>query len=244
MAALNAGYSVTSLSRSGRLTNTTGIPLSAVSQIQWRKADVFDPETYKEQLAKSDAVVHTMGTIFDDPSYKDTVNGPSDIGGVVDLIRKRLKGRNPMENGSVNNFTRLNRDSALILANELAKTGDSKSFVYVSAADWNPLADSQYIKSKRDAEDKLELISGLRTVFIRPGFMYDINDQSSFRGKLGAVASLTENLAKLTKMDCVSSKLPSISVQIVAQAIVESLNDESIEGAVELDALQKYAASF
>lgn len=243
MAGLSAGYNVTSLSSSGKLTNTTGLNVSSISQITWKQANVFDPTSYQNAIKSADAVVHSMGTIFDNPDYKQYINGGASLSNFMNLARLRFQGTNPMKRGN-SLFDKLNRDSALTLANNFSKESEQKdkTFVYISAADWNPLAESGYIRSKRQAEDGLEKIDNLRSVFIRPGFMYDKQDSSSLRGSFGSLASTLGNAADHFGVSCISEKNPSLPVQTVANAVIESVADEEIQGVVELSALQKFAS--
>lgn len=237
LAGLNSGYKVTSISRSGVPDlDDNVLPLSTLSQIKWVKGDVFDPSTYSTEFQNASAVIHSMGTIFNDPNYKKSLNPQSSV---CDLARKlpslvsgALKGPNPLEKST---FDRLNKDSALVLAKEFSKVSKERRlpFVYISAHDWNPLVDPRYISSKREAEQALGNISNLRSIFLRPGLMFDKkSDISHPRNLLGAGLDLGRT---------VCSKLPKpLSTETVASAAIEAIEDDTIEGIVSLEALSDY----
>lgn len=187
-----------------------------------------------------------MGVAFDSPEYKEVVNGPLSLCGIAKLGKAALAGKNPMLNGSTSDnagFTRLNKDSAIALAKAFGDAipdGSSrKPFVFISAEDWNPIADKEYVASKRAAELELALISQLRSVFVRPGFMYDAADNTAtVRSAIGSVFQLGAKTAQLTGVKQLVP--PAVSVQTVASAVVEALGDPLLEGVVELEALQKF----
>ncbi|KAA8917787.1 hypothetical protein TRICI_000095 [Trichomonascus ciferrii] len=230
--AVEASWKVTTIS-------TKGVNDLGLSGVEHHKGNVFQPESYTGVLENADAVVHSMGIIMENPVYKDVINGNMSLCDVV-------KGPNPMEKqGAHNNntFERLNRDSAIILAKEFAKyqqQDSRKPFVFISAEDWNPLASRKYIATKREAEAILErdYSEKLRPVFVRPGFMYEDNNPTSLRNQLGTMANLFGMLGSRFHHSITN---PALSVDIVAKAVVESLQDDSIEGVVNLDALQEYA---
>jgi uncharacterized protein YbjT (DUF2867 family) len=231
--AVEASWKVTTIS-------TKGVSDFGLNGVEHHKGNVFQPESYTGVLESADAVVHSMGIIMENPVYKDVINGKMSLCDAV-------KGPNPMKKqpgGNNNTFERLNRDSAIILAKEFAKyyqQGSArKPFVFISAEDWNPLASRKYISSKREAETIIErdYSEGLRPVFVRPGFMYENNNPASLRNQLGTVGNLFGTIGSRFHH---SIRNPALDVNIVAKAVVESLQDDSIEGVVNLDALQEYA---
>lgn len=231
---------------------------------------MFDPKSYAAELKDADAVVHSMGVIFEDERYKELVNGkilgdgPVKLAcGVKDLVWRNFVGgkegehENPLRRTPENDksdasaFERINRDSAVILAKAFSIAGESateKPFVYISAEDHNRFAPSAYISSKRSAEASIDQISGLRSVYLRPGFMIDDAQSSSIqdttvRDGLGQLLKLKHNLTSAlgVPQDSVFAGSPVLSVQSVAKAAVEALEDESLRGPVGLSALHKYA---
>ncbi|CAN6609112.1 MIOREX complex component 2 [Trichomonascus vanleenenianus] len=247
-AALRSGWKVTSLSKSGTPPTNGSIPISELSQIRWRKADAFEPSSYTEHLEGADAVVHTMGTIFGNTEYKNVINGGLSPSKLCDLVKMVApKGyENPMRRGEKganeqDAFERLNRESAVLLAKEFARVSEfRRPFVYISAADWNPVADRRYIQSKREAEKDIEAIANLRPVIIRPGFMYNEKDTSSVRHFVGMAMKTAGTVGDVSGLKCLSN--PALPVDKVAKSVVEAAEDATIEGIIELEALQKYAS--
>lgn len=277
-------------SRSGKLDKSQleGFPLQVISQIQWKKANVFDPSSYRDDLEKADGVVHSLGVIFSDPRYKDIVNSdvctdlPKILGAAKDIVLSRTplsflntpfsKEANPMGKKPGVNFggkestdpdqifDKLNKESAVLLAKEFSKvkrtsTTDTpdiepivkkdKPFVYISAEDYNKLAPEEYIESKRAAESLISDVEGIRSVFLRPGFMIDSSrNGNTLRDHLGNAAILRNNLAKVFGVEeCVGAS-PVLPVQTVAKAVVEALDDPTLSGPISLGALHKYATEF
>jgi NAD(P)-dependent dehydrogenase (short-subunit alcohol dehydrogenase family) len=232
--ALNAGYSVTSVSRKGieGLKSHDSINPSWISQIQWKSGDIFNPKTFHEDLKSADAVVHTVGTAFGDQQYKNLLIKPS-ISGLFQFgssqLAERFRGSNPMK--VEDEFDRVNCKSAVLAAKEYISVSEPpsrKSFIYISSENWNPLLSPRYVESKRQAESGLSSIADLRTVFVRPGLIYD-----------GNVRDIRSTLA------CAMSNIPflvtPLTSQTVARAVVEACKDESIEGVISWKALERFS---
>ncbi|ANB12039.1 hypothetical protein AWJ20_272 [Sugiyamaella lignohabitans] len=193
-----------------------------------------------------------MGIIFASPEYKKIINGKSapSLCNVVNVGLSALRGANPLENGrpASNAFDRINRESAVTLAKAFAsqqqtETTNPAPFVYISAHDWNPLAPRGYIQSKRAAETEISVIPHLRSVFLQPGFMYDSSSSSTVRDSLSKLLRTGEFISNATGLSSLNllPNNPSISVQVVARATIEALDDQSVSGVVSLEALQKFA---
>lgn len=247
-------------------------PLSAISQISWKKADVFDPSTYEADLEKADGVIHSLGIIFADPKYKDLINSsltddfPKFAKAAKDIFASKLpfgpmcsNSGNPLDKSptakSVDGdlFQKLNKESAVLLAKEFAKVkaareGEESSkypFVYISAEDHNKFAPEEYIESKRAAESLISDVHGLRSVFLRPGMMVDYSSQgNTLRDHLANVAALRNNIGKVFGIEKQLGASPILSVQTVAKAAVEALDDPTLSGPISLGALHKYATEF
>lgn len=251
-------------------------PIQSISQIKWEKADVFDPSSYSDILKDADAVVHSMGIISPNTKYKNIINASinsfSDVPKLVgqatcDLIAKPLFSslfpssglQNPLkktlpQESQDQLFDKINRDSAVMLAKEFARVkGETDSsgklypFVYISAENYNKFLPTEYIESKRAAEQLISQIPRLRPVFLRPGFMINSSSQapsSTIRGIIGNTMILRNNLAKVFKVEeCVGAS-PVLSVQTVAKATVEALEDPTLSGPISLGALYKYSIEF
>lgn len=109
---------------------------------------MFDPATYRAELEKADAVVHTMGVIFGDEKYKQLVNGEFSVDkvcGLAEEVKKAAWSRfvggaadehpNPLKRSPVGQaggaaqdsspFQRLNRESAVTLARAFSETSSA-----------------------------------------------------------------------------------------------------------------------
>jgi len=64
--------------------------------------------------------------------------------------------------------------AAIAVANEAARYGSIKSFIYISAADVFPFIDSRYISTKREAEFVLLSKPEFKAVILRPGICFFI----------------------------------------------------------------------
>lgn len=272
-AGLNAGYAVTSLSRSGRLTpsqlRSGNIPVTQLSQIQWKQADVFDPATYAEELKDADAVVHSMGVIFENERYKALINGKVSVDKLCE-VADNVKGmvwkavtsgprrgehenplkRTPPSSSSAGNnaptssmYQKMNRESAVVLAKAFSEAAApaTKPFIYISAEDHSKFVPEEYIESKRLAEAELDTIPNLRTVFLRPGFMVSPSPSGTVRDGLGSLLSIKYNVAKTLGVEEQTGSTPVLDVETVARAAIEAVGDESLSGPVGLGALHKYA---
>ncbi|KLO14701.1 NAD-binding protein [Schizopora paradoxa] len=188
-AALSRGMTVTSISSSGRPFRTPkGHAPAWTSKVTWLKADALDPPSYAHLLPSTTAVVHTLGTLFEDTGYKEAIR-TGDVGGVVSSFLKslsggRVGGGNPLQESQKSGATyeTLNRDAALRVCESFASyaSGSSspkKTFVYVSAEDiFRPFVPARYIETKREAERGINDIAlshpGVRAAYIRPSLVY------------------------------------------------------------------------
>lgn len=257
-------------------------PLTALSQIAWKQADIFEPSTYEAELEKADAVVHSLGAIHSDSRYKDMING--DLCSAVPILAQAAKeaalSRSPISILRSNSFSsdanpmkkspqesqgenekdiiyKLNKESAVILAQAFAQvknkpesleveaslnTHKQYPFVYISADDHNKFAPEAYIESKREAEALLSQIDGLRSVFLRPGMMNDYTGKgNTIRDHLVKASILRNTLSSVLGMEKIIGSSPVLSVQTVAKAVVEALDDPTLSGPISLAALHKYA---
>ena len=78
-------------------------------QVDWQAADALRPSTYAHLLPGTHGVVHTLGTLLEDPQYKSSVRR-SDVSSLAsNLLGAALPGsRNPLEPSA---YDRLNRDT-------------------------------------------------------------------------------------------------------------------------------------
>ena len=164
--------------------------------VNWKSANILNPETYKESLENADAVVHSMGILLE-ADYKGVVSGQvSPIAGLQRAFSSTKVGANanPMEASSIEpgekdgqiTYELMNRDSAIILANTAA-AANVGTFGYISAAAGAPILPKRYITTKREAESTIaSKFPKMRSFFVRPGFLYD-----SSRGFTIPMAALT-----------------------------------------------------
>jgi NAD(P)-dependent dehydrogenase (short-subunit alcohol dehydrogenase family) len=141
-------------------------------------------------------------------------------------------------------YANYNYKSALILADTLLEVKDpstTPAFVYVSADRGFPGFLSGYIESKRQAELEISKMQPqLRPLILRPGFMYDPEDNKTFRntlkGVFGAAANVNKNLLGGT-LDFLIK--PAVATTQVANACMCKLDDESFKGIVSLEDMLK-----
>lgn len=81
--------------------------------MEWRKADALLPETYSDILPKVGAVVHTLGTLLENRSYKSAL-AHGDLVGLIGAIAGG--GGNPLDRGPQSRtYQLINRDSGASL---------------------------------------------------------------------------------------------------------------------------------
>eukprot|EP00053_Salpingoeca_punica_P013668 m.123641 g.123641 ORF g.123641 m.123641 type:complete len:327 (-) comp16259_c0_seq4:1343-2323(-) len=211
-AAVQRGLQVISLSRSGAPPSSeaadrafaAGVETSSshwMQDVEWIKGDALKPETYKEHLARCQAVVHSVGTLMENNTYKQL-----------------LCGREAAQyDFSQQSFETINRDTLAVLANAAAETPGVQSLVFVSAAAAPPGVDARYLQTKREAE---ELLLGqqerLRGVVLRPGFLFEDVDP------LTSSVAVAVRLARLA-LACMPASLPVPAVPAVLSRVAPSL---------------------
>jgi hypothetical protein len=245
------------LSRSGEpnwssVTSESTAPAWS-KNVEWKSANILNPETYKDSLENADAVVHSMGILLE-ADYKGVVSGQvSPIAGLQRAFSTTKIGsnKNPMEADSIEpgekdgqiTYELMNRDSAIILANTAAaaKVG---SFAYISAAAGAPILPKRYITTKREAESTIaSKFPKMRSFFVRPGFLYD-----SSRGFTIPMAALTyggfiaNSLVggNLTWLMGAGGSKP-LKADVVAESVIEGLSDDGIKGPVETQEIEMLA---
>ena len=113
-AAVAHNYRVTSLSRSGqpdwKALWSLSSPPEWASQVEWHKANVFDPSTYSDKLDGASAVVHTMGILIEE-DYKGVLTGKEPI---ISGLKKAFNNRE-VDRGKQLTYESMNRDSGKVL---------------------------------------------------------------------------------------------------------------------------------
>jgi hypothetical protein len=137
----------------------------------------------------------------------------------------------------------MNRDSAVLVAQEAAKAGVS-AYAYISAAGGAPILPSRYISTKREAESIIaNEFPQIRGVFVRPPFLYDPSRAFTYALAAGAAgAAIFNGLTRGIMGDFLGSAAAKpLRADLVAEAVVEALSDESIRGPVEVPQLEELA---
>ncbi|GIC90916.1 ubiquinone biosynthesis protein COQ11 [Aspergillus udagawae] len=256
--AANRGWSVTSLSRSGEprwdtVTSSHDRPTWANS-VEWAKADLLKPDTYKPFLRDADVVVHSMGILLE-ADYKGVVRGKepvvsglqrafssSKLGSQNPLTMRDGERLEPKERDGQLTYEIMNRDSAIALAKESTREHVS-TFVYISAASGAPMLPSRYITTKREAETTIASeFPELRSIFIRPPFMYDSSRKFTLPIALGGFVASQFNALLGDRLRFLGAMVDKpFRVDLVGEAVVEAMEDESIQGAVGTKQIENLA---
>ncbi|KAL5404693.1 hypothetical protein PMIN03_008961 [Paraphaeosphaeria minitans] len=258
-AAIQRGWTVTSISRSGQPTwsavSSSPTAPSWSTSVSWEKGDILDPSTYTSHLASATAVVHTMGILLE-ADYKGVVSGrESPISGLQRAFsatkagtqnpfeRKEGEVLKPQEKDGQLTYEVMNRDSAVSLAKEAEGKGVG-TYLYVSAAAGAPVLPRRYITTKREAEAILgSKFPGMRSVFIRAPFMYDSSRTFTLPiAAAGGVAAMVNSAVggRLTWLMGAGGIKP-LKADTVAAAVVEALEDEEVKGPVEVGEIETLA---
>ncbi|EKD21194.1 NAD dependent epimerase/dehydratase [Drepanopeziza brunnea f. sp. 'multigermtubi' MB_m1] len=257
--AVARGWDVTSISRSGEPTwssvTSSPNPPAWSHKVTWERADILKPKTYAPLLKDADYVVHSMGILLE-ADYKGVVSGKeSPISGLKrafsatkggsqnPLTRKDDEDLLPQETDGQLTYEIMNRDSAIALA-QVANKENVPAFVYISAAGGAPVLPARYIQTKRQAESTISSeFPKMRSIFIRPGFLYD--SSRSFTVPLAAMTGLGAAFNSLTGgifggiMGAAGVK--PLKADLVADAVVEALGDDTTKGPVDLKEIEDLA---
>lgn len=240
------GWNVTSFLRSG------AAPISAAwaLKVNWEAANILEPKTYQDKLPQYDAVVHSIGIMFENQSYKKSINSNFSALNDFQSLMNNLKGSNPMEKNPLQTYESVQRDSAVMLAEAFidAKKSDVESkepevkpsYVYVSADRLYPGIPSGYLTTKREAEFELSCKKDLRAVLLRPGIMFeDHQGPNTPRDVITGLLKLGYNAKKLTignSLPILNDLVrPPVSTEKVALKLYEKLGDPYFNGVVSLD---------
>lgn len=131
---------------------------------------------------------------------------------------------------------------AITLAQE-ANFHQVPAFVFISAAAGAPMLPKRYITTKRDAESTIaSSLPKLRSIFIRPGFLYDSSRMFTlpiaFAGSAGNVANSLLG-GRLTWIAGAAVEKP-LKPDLVAEAVVEAIDNQDTKGVIsttEIEAL-------
>ncbi|KAK0711233.1 hypothetical protein B0H67DRAFT_493111 [Lasiosphaeris hirsuta] len=259
-AAVNRGWDVTSISRSGepqwQHVSSSSTPPSWAHSVSWERADIFRPAQYISLLQGADYVIHSMGILLE-ADYKGVLSGKqSPIAGLQKafsaakgqspnpLERKSGNEPSPPSSGSQLTYEMMNRDSAILLAKE-AEKAKIGTFGYISAAGGAPVLPSRYITTKREAEQVIaDEFPQMRSIFFRPPFMYD--SSRPFTVPMAAMTAAGAMFNGLTG-GVLNSFLGAagakpLKADLVADAVVEALQDAEVSGPIEVPQMEELAS--
>lgn len=149
----------------------------------------------------------------------------------------------PQEKDGQLTYELMNRDSAITLAKEAARENVS-AFAFVSAAAGAPVLPQRYITTKREAESTIasEFVN-MRSIFPRPGMLWDSSRLITL--PLAAATGVGTVFNSVTggvfSEFLGSAGIQPIKADVVAEAVVEGLSDDSVKGPVETQQLGELA---
>ncbi|CAO3670233.1 unnamed protein product [Rhizopus stolonifer] len=245
--ATQRGWETVSLSRKGEpsVFQQKGKPEWA-EKVQWASGNSLEPESYKEILSGVTDVVHSVGILLE-RDYKSLAQSQS-LCEVVDKLPGVFLNDhgNPLDSKFENTirptYEMMNRDTAISVANEVAKLPSIKSFVYISASQALPFIDPRYYTTKREAEVHLFRKENFKTIALRPGLMYDIT-----RPALAPVVDALKFVNTITKpfrKDIASLPggrvitTPPLGTEQVARAVIASI-EASEHGIFDVDDIER-----
>ncbi|ODV98285.1 hypothetical protein PACTADRAFT_48073 [Pachysolen tannophilus NRRL Y-2460] len=250
---IQKGYKITSMSRSGAPPkNILPSDNQWVEKVNWKKVNIFDPETYADELATSNIVVHSLGILLEGRNYKETLNSfPGSKNSSVfckNGVSSISPYPNPMDKSIYNSYDYMNRQSALIACREFLEKTDpfsKRTFVYISADQNFVGIPHGYLDSKRKAESEIlqmkQNFENFQPILMRPSFMFDETISNDFRVILKDGLSLLNYVNKNLLNDTLSSFVrPPVSTQKVARCIFDKIEEEKFDGPVLLEEILKH----
>jgi len=227
-------------------------------KVSWERADIFQPDRYAPLLRKADFVVHSMGILLE-ADYKGVISGrESPIAGLRKAFSpakasaapgnpleraRRGEELRPPESDRQLTYEMMNRDSAVVLAQEADKA-EVGTFAYISAAAGAPVLPARYITTKREAEEIIaDGFPRMRGLFFRPPFMYD--GSRAFTIPMAAMTgagALFNNLTGGALSGFMGAAgVKPLKVDVVAEAVVEALGDDTVRGTIEVPRMEELA---
>ncbi|KAK6455885.1 uncharacterized protein RJT20DRAFT_129270 [Scheffersomyces xylosifermentans] len=240
------GYQVTAFSRSGEPPQAV-IHQPWITKVNWEPVDIFDPKSYTSKLAEFGTVVHSIGLLFENPSYKRSMNSNFNFLNDIQNFANSLKGSNPMEKNETNTYEAIQRDSAVLLAdNFLEHQRENPTYVYISADQQFPIVPEDYLTTKREAEFELSCKKGLRAILMRPSFMYDDShegglDNRDIVAKLLKLGYGTKEFILGDRITFLNKQVrPPVSTAQVARSIYEKIENPEFKGVVTLEEIARH----
>jgi len=233
------GYDVTAVSRRGTNPKPGDVNLD---QVTWVKGDATDAGTVKKIVNDSDAVVHAIGLLF------DVGSGLANLNTIVSG-----SGSLPGDDSTYDAITRqtmFNVADAIEGKLSFPSLGKQQKFplCFVSAAEagWpdvagGPLVEDKlapdwlkkYLAAKRSVEERISTSKKIRAAIYRPSLIWDW-------GKLDVLPVIPVfNIASAVGVPFVDK---TVRVETLADAIVQGIADEEVEGVqryMQMEALAK-----
>jgi hypothetical protein len=190
---------------------------------------------YKGVLAGKESIFSGLGRAFS-PTKLGSAGNPLNREPGAELGKGEKDGQLTYE--------LMNCDSAIALAQESQREGVS-TFVYISAAAGAPMLPARYISTKREAENTIagELVK-LRSIFVRPGFLYDSSRKFTLPiAASGMVGSTVNDMVggSLTRLFGAAVEKP-LKADLVADAVVEAIAEEDTKGVLGTKEIEALAA--
>ncbi|KAF9544520.1 hypothetical protein EC957_011916 [Mortierella hygrophila] len=249
--AVARGWDVTSLSRRGKptLTETNQkdfvAPQGWTHKVNWAQGDSLNPSTYKEVIAGTDSVVHTVGLLLED-DYKEVLHSQN-FDELSKSVQTAIRGQNPLDARKTPKagltYEKVNRDTAITVANEAAKEG-IESFAFVSAAFSPPMVPNRYVTTKREAETALLTHpAGFRPIIFRPGFLSTPERPVTLplAGLLQISSAILGDSVRGTIPFAQALSTPPLEMETFARAIVNSLENPEIRGIIDVEGIAELA---
>jgi uncharacterized protein YbjT (DUF2867 family) len=227
-AAVQNGMKVTSVTRSG----LPGSDRPWATKVNWVAADATDPASYEEHMEGATSVVHSIGILMENSSYKKFLN---------------KEGVSTQSNAGCT-YETMNRDTALVVAALAAKKKVS-SFIYVSAAGAPPGIDRRYISTKREAEQQISDFKEFRSIILRPGFIFSEEFPKTLALALPLLGADSATAMVPGFQKFLGSMLQSrdivvgnpIALHVLATAVVEAIRSPASSGIFDVSAIKRLA---
>lgn len=223
--AVEAGYTVTALSRRGQNPDPSN---ELLQQVEWCAGDALDEKTVSAYLSKADAVVHAIGLLFDVDS------------GLVGL--NNVVSGSKSKPGDASTYDNITRKTAFTMIQALQKRPalpfvqtERIPFAFISCAEagWPDVQFGEavdeaapewlkrYLAAKRAVEAKLGASDRLRPIIMRPSLIWTWS-------KLDVLPVIPIfNIASALGVPFVDK---TVRVEDLARATVAALKDPSVSG--------------
>ncbi|KAF9585608.1 hypothetical protein BGW38_001570, partial [Lunasporangiospora selenospora] len=223
-------------------------PQGWTHKVQWASGDSLEPDTYRDLIKDTDAVVHTVGILLED-DYKEIVHSRT-FNELTTSLQTAIRGRNPLDTSadksskSRNTYERFNRDAAIMVSDEAGKAG-VESFVFLSAAFAPPAIPNRYVTTKREAEAHLlSHPSGqLRSIVLRPGFMSTPERPLTLplAGLLQVSSAILGKSIRGTIPLAQAASTPPVSMETVARSVMNAIENPSVRGIIDYEGIEELA---